>query len=77
MGRRYRRTTKGYSTRLCPNLVLRGLRRVRFLSSKAEGAPVFESALLAGPRIKSVGHRETHLEIIQAYCPSRHTSEID
>lgn len=44
--------TEGYLTRLYPNPVLRGSRRVQFPSSMGEDALVSEFALLAGPRDK-------------------------
>jgi hypothetical protein len=45
---------EGYLTRLYVNLALRGSRRVQFRSRMAGDAQVSESALLAGPKTKSV-----------------------
>jgi hypothetical protein len=68
---------EGYLTRLYLNLALRGSRRVQFRTRMAGDAQVSESALLAGPTTKSVRRGERLVAILQAYFPSRHTSEID
>lgn len=69
--------TEGYSTRLYLNPVLRGSRRVRFRSSTGADARVSESALLAGPRNRVSMRWGKDLAVLQAYCPSHRTSEID